>query len=156
MQVEKNKVVAFHYTLRLDSGKIFDSTPVHEPVHILVGYHQVIPGLEKALMGMKMGDKKSGTIEAKDAYGLINENLVKVYPRSKIPRKIDLKKGRMIIMRKKNGKPVKVVVKSCDETEVVLDSNHPLDGKNLSYRTKIVHIREATPKELQAGIVNEG
>jgi FKBP-type peptidyl-prolyl cis-trans isomerase 2 len=151
MQVEKNKVVVFYYTLRLDSGKILESTTAHEPLHILVGYHQIIPGLEKALMGMKMGDKKSGTIEAKEAYGLINEKLVKVYPRSKIPRDINLKRGRILKVRMKNGKQIKVVVKSCNETEVVLDSNHPLAGKNLRFRTKIVHIREATQKEMQAG-----
>ena len=67
---------------------------------------------------------------------------------------IDVKKGRILKVRRKNGKKVKLVVKSCNETEVVLDSNHPLAGKNLNFSTKIVHIREATQKELQAGIVN--
>jgi FKBP-type peptidyl-prolyl cis-trans isomerase SlyD len=154
MQVEKNKVVAFYYTLRLDSGKVFDATAVHKPLHILVGYNQVIPGLENALMGMKTGDKKNGKIEPKDGYGLINKKLLKVYPRNTIPKNINLKKGLILRRRKKNGQQVKVVVKSYNETEVVLDSNHPLAGKNLSFRTKIVHIREATQEELQAGIVN--
>ena len=154
MQVEKNKVVAFHYTLRLDSGKVFESTAAQNPLHILVGYRQVIPGLENALMGMKIGAKKIGKIKPKDAYGFINEKLIKVYPQNIIPGKINLKKGQLLIRRKKNGRQAKVVVKSYNETEVVLDSNHPLAGKDLSFRTKIVHIREATQKELQAGIVN--
>ena len=153
MQVEKNKVVAFHYTLRSDSGKVFESSAARNPLHILVGYRQVIPGLENALMGMKIGDKKIGKIKPKDAYGFINEKLVKVYPRNTIPRKINLKKGQLLIRRKKNGRQAKVVVKSYNETEVVLDSNHPLAGKDLSFRTKIVHIREATQEELQAGLV---
>ena len=154
MQVEKNKVVAFYYTLRLDSGKIYDSTADRKPLHILVGYNQVIPGLENALMGMKIGDKKSGTIEPKDAYGFINEKRVKVFPRNIFPRDINLKKGGILRGRTKNGQQVKVMVKSYNETEVVLDSNHPLAGKNLSFKTKIVHIREATQEELQAGKVN--
>jgi len=154
MQVEKNKVVAFHYTLRLDSGKVFDSTSNRKPLHILVGHHQVIPGLENALMGMKIGDKKNGKIEPKDAYGFINDKLVKAYPRNIIPKHINLKEGRILRGRKKDGQQKKVVVKSYNETEVVLDSNHPLAGKILSFKTKIVHIREATQKELQAGLVN--
>ena len=154
MQVEKNKVVVFHYTLRLDSGEIFDSTTVHKPLRILVGYHQVIPGLENALMGMKIGDKKIGTIDPKDGYGLINKNLVKRFPRNRIPDKINLKKGSILRQRKNNGQQVEMVVKSYNETEVVLDSNHPLAGENLSFKTKVVNIREATQEELQAGIVN--
>ncbi|MBN2413058.1 FKBP-type peptidyl-prolyl cis-trans isomerase [candidate division KSB1 bacterium] len=101
MQVEKNKVVVFHYTLRFDSGKIFDSTTARRPMHILIGYHQVISGLENALMGMKIGDKKNGVIEPKDAYGPIDEKLFKVYPRNIIPGNINLKKGRILRRRKK-------------------------------------------------------
>ena len=155
MQVEKNKVVAFHYTLKLDSGKKFRATTAHNPLHILVGYNQVIPGLENALIGMKVGDKKNGKIEPKDGYGLIDKKLVKAYPRNMIPKSIHLKKGLILRLRNKNSQQVKkMVVKSYNETKVILDSNHPLAGKNLSFKTKIVDIREATQEELQAGIAN--
>ena len=151
MQVEKNKVVTFHYTLRFDSGEIIDSTTTHKPKNILVGYHQLIPGLEKAIIGMKIGDKKNGKIEPRDGYGLKDENLVKVYPRKIIPKSIDLKKGRILRRKKKDGQQVKAVVKSYNQKEVVLDSNHPFAGKELSYKTKILDIREATQEELKIG-----
>ena len=154
MQVEKNKVVVFHYTLRTESGKIFDSTSTRNPLFILVGHHQVIPGLENALMGMKIGDKKNGKIEPKDAYGFISDRNVKTYPRNLIPGNISLKEGQVLRGKKKNGQLVKVVVKSYNETEVVLDLNHPLAGKSVSYKIKIVNIREATQEELQAGVIN--
>ena len=154
MKVEKDKVVTFHYTLRLSSGEIFDATTTNKPVHILVGHHQVIPGLEKAIMGMKEGGKKEGTIKPEDAYGFVKENLIKVYPRQFIPGSIALHIGRIISARKKNGQMVKAVVKSYTESEVVLDVNHPVAGKSLSFLTKIVHIREATQEELLAGMAN--
>jgi FKBP-type peptidyl-prolyl cis-trans isomerase SlyD len=154
MQVEKNKVVAFHYALRTDSGKIFDSTTARKPLLILVGHNQVIPGLENALMGMKIGDKKNGKIEPKDAYGLISEKSVKAYPRKLIPDNISLKEGQVLRGKKKNGQFMKVVVKSYNETKVVLDLNHPLAGKSVSYKIKVVNIREATQEELQAGVIN--
>ncbi len=149
MQVEKNKIVALHYILRLDSGEIVDSTATHKPVYILVGHHQVIPGLEMAIMGMKAGDIKDGTIEPIDAYGLKEDRLVKVYSRNFIPQSIALYTGRILSAKKKNGQKVKVVVKSFNETEVVLDSNHPLAGEKLNYKIKILQIKDATPQQLQ-------
>ena len=154
MRVEINKVVTFHYILRLDSGEIFDSTTLRKPVNIIVGHHQVIPGLENAIMGMQIGEKKDGIIEPKDGYGYINDKLVKTYPRKIVPNSIALHIGRIISAKKKNGQLVKVVVKSYDDSEVVLDANHPAAGKKLNYKTKIIHIREATQAELQAGTVN--
>lgn len=154
MQVEKNKVVYFYYTLRLDSGELFDSTAARKPLRILVGHHQVIPGLEKAIMGMKVGDKKDGIIEPMDAYGFKKDKLVKAYPRNIIPQNIALYIGRTLGVKKKNGRKLKVVVKSFNETEVVLDSNHPIAGEKLNFRTKIVQIRDATPRELEMEMAN--
>jgi FKBP-type peptidyl-prolyl cis-trans isomerase SlyD len=155
MKVEKNKVVLFHFTLRLDSGEVLASTTAHNPMPILVGYHQVIPGLENAIMGMKIGQKKDGTIQSQDAYGFINEKLVKTYPRNMVPQGITLHVGRILSAKKKNGQHVKVVVRAYNESEVVLDANHPVAGKDLNFKTKILDIREATQEELQAGIANE-
>jgi len=154
MKVENNKVVTFHYTLKFDSGEVFDSTTLHNPVNILVGQHQVIPGLEKAIMGMRVGETKDGIIEPRNAYGYFNEKLVKAYPRKFIPSSIALHIGRIIKARKKNGQMVNVVVKSYNETEVVLDLNHPGAGQKVNFKTRIINIREATPEELQSGTVH--
>ncbi|MBN1982991.1 MAG: peptidylprolyl isomerase [Chitinivibrionales bacterium] len=152
MKVEKNKIVSFHYTLRLDSGEIYDSTTADKPKHILVGHDQVIPGMEKAIMGMKIGEKKSGTIEPQDAFGFIDEKLVKAYPLTMVPPNITLHIGQILSAQKKNGQEVTVVVKSHNDTQVVLDANHPIAGERLSYKTKIVDIREATQEELQSEV----
>ncbi len=151
MQVEINKVVAIYYTLSLDSGDIIVTTKAQKPKYILVGYHQIIPGLEKAILELKIGDQKKGTIDPKDAYGPINEKRIRAYPRNTIPNSIDLKIGRILKTRKKNGQHVKSVVKSYNEKEVILDSNHPYTGETLNFKLKIVHIREATREELESG-----
>ncbi len=154
MYVEKNRVVTLYYTLSLDSGEIIDSTPLQKPLHILVGYHHILPGLENAIIGMKSGDKKSGTIEPKDAYGLVDEKLFKEYPRDLFPVNITLQNGQRLNKLMKNGQQIKVVVKSFNATRVVLDSNHPLAGQELKFKTKIVNIRKATLEELKSGIQN--
>lgn len=154
MRVEKNTVVTFHYTLKFDTGEVFNSTTLHKPVDILVGQHQVIPGLEKAIMGMRIGETKDGIIEPMDAFGFFQEKLVKTYPRKFVPGSITLHVGRIITARKKNGQMVRVVVKSYNETEVVLDANHPGAGQKVNYKTRIINIRMATPAELESGTVH--
>ncbi|HHM24450.1 MAG TPA: peptidylprolyl isomerase [Bacteroidetes bacterium] len=151
MKVEKDKVVSLHYTLTLDSGEVVDSSREREPFTFLVGHGQIIPGLEEALMGMKVGDKKTVKIAPKDAYGERNEELVKSVDRSLIPENIELYEGLILTGQSETGEEIEVTVASFNDKEVVLDMNHPLAGQNLTFEVEIVDIRDATPEELAHG-----
>lgn len=153
MQVEKDKVIGFHYTLIMNSGKIMDSTVGSKPKYIIVGHNQIISEFENALMGMKVGDKKKIKVELKDAYGVRDENLIMVIPRNRISNDINLREGLILKKRNKYGQQMKAVVKSYNKNKVVLDLNHPLAEQNFNFVTEIVNIRTATSKELKDGHV---
>jgi len=148
MQVEKDKVVAFHYKLTLDSGQVVDSSEGREPLNFLVGYGQIIPGLEKELMGMQVGEEKSVRVDSKEGYGERDEQLIQVVSRDQIPENIELKEGLVLRANKEDGDIVEFTVKSFDEKEVVFDLNHPLAGETLNFETKVVDIRDATEQEI--------
>jgi len=147
MQVEKDKVVAFHYKLTLDSGEVVDSSEDREPLNFLVGYGQIIPGLEKELIGMKVGDKKTVKVESKEGYGERDEELMQIVERNQIPENIELKKGLVLRANKEDGDVVEFTVQSFDEEKVVFDLNHPLAGETLNFDTEIVNIRDASEQE---------
>ena len=154
MQVEKNMVVAFHYTLTLDSGEVVDSSEGREPLNFLVGYGQIIPGLEKELIGMKAGEKKAVKVESKEGYGERDEELVQTVPRDQIPDNIELTEGLVLRANKEDGDIIEFTVKSFDESKVVFDLNHPLAGETLNFDTEVVNIRDATEQEISHGHVH--
>ena len=148
MYIEKDKVVAIHYKLTLDSGEVVDTSEGREPLNFLVGYGQIIPGLEKELIGMKMGEEKSIKVDSKEGYGERDEKLVQIVSRDQIPENIELKEGLVLRANKDDGDIVEFTVKSFDEKEVVFDLNHPLAGEDLNFETKVVDIRDATEQEI--------
>ncbi|MBN2411751.1 peptidylprolyl isomerase [candidate division KSB1 bacterium] len=154
MQVEKDKVVAFHYKLTLDSGEIVDSSEDREPLNFLVGHGQIIPGLEKELIGMKVGEKKSVQVDSKDGYGERDEELLQIVDRDQIPENIELKEGLVLRANKDDGEIVEFTVQSFDEEKVVFDLNHPLAGETLNFDTEIINIRNATEEEISHGHVH--
>jgi len=151
MQIKKDAVVSMHYTLTLDSGEIIDSSEGSEPLSFLCGHSQIIPGLENELIDMKIGDKKSVTIQPEDGYGSVNEQLYQVIARDEMPPDVEVKKGLVLTGQNDDGRQFEVVVKSYTDTEVVLDLNHPLAGEVLHFETEIVDIRLAEPEELDHG-----
>ena len=154
MKVEKGRVVRFHYNLKLESGEQIESTFNHEPFSFIVGKNQIIPALEKGLLGMQVGEKREVKVEAKDGYGERDEKLFQVVNRNRIPPNINLQEGLVLRGNNKKGETVEVRVSSFDENQVVVDLNHPLAGETLNFETEIVKIREATPEELKADHVH--
>ncbi len=154
MQVQKDMVVAFHYTLTLNSGQVVDSSADGEPLSFLVGHGQIIPGLEEQLLGLKVGDKKTVNVAPGDGYGERDEELVQVVDRAEIPEKIDLYEGLVLRANSPDGDNIEFTVKSFDEKEVVFDLNHPLAGEALNFDTEIMSIRNATKEEIEHGHVH--
>ena len=133
--------VRIHYTGRLDDGTVFDSSEGRDPLEFVVGAGQVIPGFDQAVSGMETGEEKTVTIPAGEAYGAHREDLVFNLGRAEIPSGMDPQVGQRLQMATKEGQTFQVTVAEATDTNVVLDANHPLAGKDLTFD---IHLVETT------------
>ena len=140
MIVEKNKIVSIHYTLLLENGDSVESTIGQQPWEFIVGKNKAVPGLERELIGMKVGETKEIKVTPEQGFGLYKENLLQTLDRKVIPSDIKLQEGLVLEGKKKGGEKVKVTVKSFDKKNVVFDLNHPLAGKNLIYKVQVINV----------------
>ena len=154
MRVEKDKVVAIHYTLTLDSGEEVDTSQTRGPLRFLVGHGQIIPGLENALMDLQVGDKKTVKVQPEEGYGMRETALIQTIEREAIPAEIELFEGLVLRGQNESGDIIEGVVKSLNDETVTIDFNHPLAGEVLTFETEVVDIRDATPEELEHGHVH--
>lgn len=132
--------VKIHYTGRLDSGEIFDSSKGREPLAFKIGDKSMIPGFEAAVIGMNIGDSKVEKIPAKDAYGEHNEQFVFTMGRENIPPDLNVEIGLELDMHGQSGECIPVVVTSLTDKDITLDANHPLAGKDLTFEIQLVEI----------------
>jgi len=109
---------------------------------LTLGKGQMISGFEKAVVGMKVGESKTVTIPAEEAYGKRHEDLVTEVPREELPEGLDLEVGRELKMVEVDGSISKVAITKVTETSITLDGNHPLAGKSLTFEIKLVAIIE--------------
>jgi len=142
-QVKAGDTVRIHYIGTLTTGETFDSSEGRDPLEFVVGSGQIIPGLDKALPGMEMGEKKTVQIPCAEAYGESDPSAMQSIPRGQIPENIPVEPGTQLQMQAPSGQVVPVVVVSANEEEVVLDANHPLSGKDLIFAIEIVGINAA-------------
>ena len=130
--------VKVHYTGTLNDGKIFDSSEGREPLEFTIGNNQVIKGFEDGIKGMKLNDEKTIKIKAKDTYGERDERMVVSVPRDKFPPEVQA--GGILLLKGPNGERLPAVVKEVKENAVIIDMNHPLAGKELTFKIKVVGI----------------
>lgn len=149
MKISKPCMVEIDYELRLDSGEVFDASEEGQALEILVGAGQIIPGLEKALEGKKVGDEFETTIDAADGYGEPHEEMVKTLDRADFPPDVDLEPGTMFEAQGPHG-PMPFAIKEVREDKVVVDFNHPLAGKSLTFKVKVTAVRKLTDDEVKA------
>lgn len=142
-QAKAGDTVAIHYTGTLLDGSTFDSSEGREPLEFVVGSGQIIPGLDVALPGMVVGDKKTVEIDCTDAYGPVNPEMRQEVPREGIPPEIPLDIGTQLQMQTSNGQPMPVIVVAVDDATVTLDANHPLAGKDLTFAIELMRIDPA-------------
>lgn len=148
MNIADKVYVAFDYRLTLDSGEEVDKSPDNQPFGFITGSGQVIPGLEKGIMGMTAGDKAEITVKPEDAYGQVNPALIGDVPRSHFPGDMELKPDMMFQSQGPDGIVSAKVKEIKDENTVVVDLNHPLAGETLHFNVNIIEVREPTPEEL--------
>ncbi|GGH23582.1 hypothetical protein GCM10010973_09560 [Cribrihabitans marinus] len=139
-EVKSGDTVAIHYTGTLRDGQTFDSSEGRDPLAFEVGSGQIIPGLDAAMPGMEVGDKKRVEVECQEAYGPVNPEARQAVPREGIPDEIPLEIGSRLQMQSPDGQAVPVTVVEVDEATVTLDANHPLAGQDLIFDIELVSI----------------
>ncbi|MBM9596046.1 FKBP-type peptidyl-prolyl cis-trans isomerase [Roseitranquillus sediminis] len=132
--------VAMHYTGSLSDGTRFDSSEGREPLKFTLGQGEIIPGLERAVEGMEPGEEKTVTIPADEAYGARDPSRVQTVPREQVPPEVPTDPGTQLELQTPAGHRIPVVVTERTESEVTLDANHPLAGKDLTFDVKLVEI----------------
>ena len=138
-RITEGKVVSMGYTLRLSDGTVVDSTEGKRPFVYIQGTHQIILGLERQLLGLKVGDKKKIEVSAEEGYGKIDPNAFQEVSKDKINPSA-LKVGEMLVTHDPYGRPLTAKIKEIKDTVVVLDLNHPLAGKRLYFDVEILKI----------------
>ena len=139
-QASTGNTVSFHYTGTLDDGSTFDSSAGRDPLQFELGANQIIPGLEKEIVGMSVGEKKKIRVTSEEAYGPHRPDAIQTVDRSQIPAEIELKEGLELQAQAPNGQPIRLKVVEVGETDVKLDANHPLAGQDLTFDVEIVAI----------------
>lgn len=152
-KVEKDLVVSMDYSLKVD-GEIVDSSEDSEPIEFIQGYGNIIPGLEKELYGMSIGDKKSVSVPAAEGYGIYDPEAVMTVGRSEFPSEIPMEQGVEVSIQDENGEVMVAVIEAFDEETVTLNGNHPLAGKDLQFDVTIAGLRAPTAEELEHGHVH--
>ncbi len=140
MKANNGDRVKVHYTGKLEDEKVFDSSEGRDPLEFVIGEHKVIPGFEEAVVGMAVGESKSVQIACDQAYGAHHDSLVMKVGKSQFPADIDPQEGQQLQLQTKTGQPVAVRVTDVGESEVTLDANHPLAGKDLNFQLELVSI----------------
>ena len=140
MSVKKGDKVKVDYTGTLEDGNVFDTSEGKQPLEFTAGEGKVIKGFDNAVIGMEKGEEKEITIEPKDAYGDINPQLTQKIPRDKLPEGKDPKPGMMLMMTTPDGKQFPARLVEVTDKEVTIDLNHPLAGKTLNFKIKLVDI----------------
>ena len=139
-KAKEGDTVKVHYTGKLKDERIFDSSQDAEPLELTVGSGQVIPGFEKAVIGMSVGDSKTVEIAADEAYGPYRDELVVEVDRERIPEDLAVEVGQPLVLRQAEGPPIRVMVTDISEQSVTLDANHPLAGEDLTFEVELVEI----------------
>jgi len=153
MQISKNSVVSFDYTLTDPQGKVIDSSKGQQPLTYLHGAGGIIPGLESELEGKKAGDALTVTVPPEKAYGNKDANMIQAVPRTAFKGVEDIQPGMQFQAQSPQG-PRVVTVLAVTPTEVTVDANHPLAGVELKFDVTIVSVRAATEEELDHGHVH--
>ncbi len=134
--------MSFDYTHTDVSGKVIDSCKGKEPMNYTHGKGQIIPGLEKEMTGMAVGGEKKVTVKPEDAYGPVDPRAFQEVPKDKLPAEA-LKVGTGLMAQGPQGQGVPVRVHEIKEQTVIMDFNHPLAGKTLSFDIKITNVKPA-------------
>ncbi len=152
MEISQGRVATIHYTLSDDNGQVLDRSTPDTPLSYLHGAGNIVPGLEQALEGKRLGDTLTADVVPEQGYR--HEQLVQQVPRDAFPTDVDVVPGVQFEARTQQG-AVLVTVTEVGPDQVTVDGNHPLAGQTLHFAVEVVAVREATTQELNDGHVAE-
>jgi len=143
-KVKDGDTVKVHYTGKLGDGSVFDtSRERNEPLEFTLGQGQLIPGFEKAVIGMDVGDSTTVDIPSGEAYGERRDDLEIEVPKAELPESVDPEVGMQLQMQQQQSEQaIPVQITDVKEENVILDANHPLAGKDLTFDIELVEIKE--------------
>jgi len=153
MKVERGRVVRLHYTIRDESGATLESSRDGTPLLYLHGSGQLLTALESQIEGFSAGDAATVTVAPADAYGDRDPRGVIRAPRSTFPDDLELAPGIEVQAETPDG-PLSFLVVEIEGDEVVLDANHPMAGKTLTFDVEVLEVRAATKDEIAHGHVH--
>lgn len=132
--------VKVHYTGKLNDGTVFDSSLEREPLEFKLGEGQMIAGFEKAVTGLETGSSVTTNIPSDEAYGERKKEMMVEVPKKDVPENIEPQVGQQLAIQQEDGNSLPVVVTAVEDNKIVLDANHPLAGKDLTFEIKLVDV----------------
>lgn len=142
IRAEEKDTVKVRYIGRLENGTIFDQSPEEAPLQFILGCQEVISGFDEAVLGMFQGESKKVVIPCEKAYGLSKPELIEKVAKDLLEGKVDLIEGSQLEITRDDGSVFHVFVNDIQEKHVVLDANHPLAGKNLTFEIQLIEVKK--------------
>lgn len=139
-KVKNGDTVKVHYTGQLKDGTVFDTSVQREPLEFTLGQGQLIPGFEKAVLGLEIGGTTTANIPSAEAYGEVNPDMILEVGNENLPEGLTPEVGMQLQLNQPNGQPLTVVVSEINEGSIKIDANHPLAGKDLIFNIELVEI----------------
>lgn len=142
VRAKKGDTVRVNYTGKLEDGTVFDTTADRYPMEVLLDGKQVIPGFEKAIIGMKPGESKTVKIPMKEAYGPRYDKLIGKMDRDRLPSDMKIEVGQRLQFNVpgSEGEVMAATVTEISDKKITLDGNQPLAGKDLVFFIELVEI----------------
>jgi FKBP-type peptidyl-prolyl cis-trans isomerase SlyD len=153
MNIQNDSVVLMHYILTNENGDIIDTSDGREPLAYIQGHQNIIPGLEKEMLGKKVGDKFKAVVQPEEGYGVSNPALVQVLDRSVFQGVDEIEVGMQFQAQLEDG-PIIMSVTDVDGDNITIDGNHALADQVLTFDVEVVEIRNASAEELAHGHVH--
>ena len=141
--VKEGSKVKIMYEGTLVDGSVFDKSAEDQPLEFTTGKGDVIPGFDKAVLGMKLNEKKEFTVPPEEAYGQRNETFIRKVPPSFFPDDMTPQLDLMLSLQDGNGRPFPGTITEITPDSITIDLNHPLAGKELTFKIEIVGIEQA-------------
>jgi FKBP-type peptidyl-prolyl cis-trans isomerase 2 len=139
-KAQKGDMVKVHYTGKTEDDRIFETTQGGPPLKFEIGSKSVIPQLEKGVLGMQVGDKKTFTVPPEEGFGQRKQELIGTVKKSSFPDHIAPTVGQQVQLQLPNGKNLNVSVADIEDEIVTLDGNHPLAGHTLKFDVEMIDI----------------
>ncbi len=138
---KRGSCVSVSFTGKLNDGTVFASSENDEPLEFTIGENEVLPAIEDAVEGMELGETKTITISAEDAFGMRREDLIQEISRGCMPDDIEFEVGQRLLMDEMDEEPTVVSVVDVSDNTITIDANHPLAGEDLIFELKVLDIK---------------